>query len=374
MSFERIGNYEIVETIGTGTVGTIYRAVHEETTRSRTERDANPHGREARRVARQLAPLKTLAEDDKRGSVFTRDIDQGELTGLTYSKGLMSVNDRQLDRIGRVRKKADFNRGGGAGSYTRLVSNKRLDVAREASDDPDHYDPSADDSLAPLGVGSIGNAGITLAFDAGKVVDDVEHPLDVFHNDMDSAGRVFGRPRANGRHTGKRSERTLGKMNPSYHGRDEGDPVEDFHPGRAIRGARNGHQRLATIAEEPSGDTDHNEQVWMKPPSLDHVKGVFIQQQLDRPPALERKSAEELDRDHRRREKAEGRLATAKDDLKARRAGMDPREHVREKAKLMTRERKLQEPVPRSRLVDRSARLPVWPCGGCLAGAKVPAP
>jgi len=59
MSFERIGNYEIVETIGTGTVGTIYRAVHEET----------------RQVVAIKVLLPSVSEDENICRRFEREIE-----------------------------------------------------------------------------------------------------------------------------------------------------------------------------------------------------------------------------------------------------------------------------------------------------------
>jgi len=196
--------------------------------RSQYKRRRNPHGWTAQRINRDLEHIRSLTSPENQGSLFTRDIDAGELTGLTYSRRLMSVNERQLDRIGRIRNMKDLNRGGGAGSYTRVISAKRVEAQRRARRNLRNYDPSKDPDLAPLGIGSIGNSGITLALDAAGVAGDVRNPLELFHNNQDSAGRIFGRKLPSGRRVGRGSERILGRMNPAYYRRTNQSPPQTF--------------------------------------------------------------------------------------------------------------------------------------------------
>ncbi|HEU4884324.1 MAG TPA: hypothetical protein VFT45_18860 [Longimicrobium sp.] len=328
---------------------------------SQARRAANPRGQESARLDRALEPMRALTQPGNAGALFTRDIDSGELVGLTHSRRMLSVNERQLDGIGRLRKMGDLNRGGGAGSYTRVISGARVDAAREASADPAGYDPQRDPNLAQLGVGSIGNAGITLALDAAGAAADVRHPLELFHNNQDSAGRLFGRELANGRRVGRGSERILGRMNPSYYKRTAASPpVRPFNENRAVAAAVAGQAQLRDIVEHPSAATDHNEQIWMKPPSLAHVKTVFIQKQLDRPPRLDDKTPEELARDRQKRARAVQAVQTRKEGVRQqfRQGQIAHPEMVRHLAPLMSRERELAKPLPRQKVVDQSARLP----------------
>ncbi|MDQ3742282.1 MAG: hypothetical protein M3389_15220, partial [Actinomycetota bacterium] len=102
---------------------------------SEAARAADPAGEEAQRNRAALAPLKeAITAPENRDSVLTRDIMSGELKGLTMSRRLMSVNERQGDAIGPIRNRKDFYRGGGAGVYTRFVSAQRIDAEREAAD------------------------------------------------------------------------------------------------------------------------------------------------------------------------------------------------------------------------------------------------
>ncbi|WP_141213264.1 hypothetical protein [Janthinobacterium sp. PC23-8] len=328
---------------------------------SEQERGRLPFGRQAIRVNHALMPVKSLMRPENNGTIFTRDIDKGELTGLTHSKRPMSVIERQLDRIGRVRKMADFNRGGGAGTYTRAISGKRVDAERQAKGNPPGYDPRRDPDLAPLGVGSIGNAGITLAFDAARVVQDMRHPLELFHNNQDSAGRIFGRELPTGRKVGRGSERLLGGMNPDYYRRTPSSPApRAFSVERATQEAVRGHRKLQDLVEHPSGNTDHNEQVWIKAPDLRHVKTIFIQKQLDRPPRLERKTPEELEKEHLRRQRGLAAVTAKNQEVlgQYRRGDITHPEMVRERARSMSKERMLRAPVMRDKVVDQSARLP----------------
>jgi hypothetical protein len=329
------------------------------TTSSAQKRHANPSGREAARVEASLAPLKaTLANQDPaiQKSIFTRDIDAGELRGLTFSKRFMPVNERQLDRIGRIRNRADFNRGGGAGVYTRAISGRRLTVAATQSaqnasgkQPAKPYDPASDETLAPLAVGSIGQSGITLALDAPGAVSDVEHPLELFHNQRDSSGRVFG----------GRSERKLGRMNPKYY-KASTDAPEPFSVKRATAAAVKGQSQLSEIFTNPTADTDHNEQIWTTPPSLSRVKAVVIQKQLDRPPKLEKKTGEELSSEVAKRQRQTAKLDEQEADILARfkKGEIDHPQMVRERAKVMSARRKMGTKPEPYKVVDRSARLP----------------
>jgi hypothetical protein len=324
------------------------------TARSAEVRAAKPGGREAQRVAGALAPLRNVMLDPDpniRNSVVTRDVTHTELfEGLTESRRLVSSNERMGERKGPMRNVQDSNRGGAAGSYTRTVSGRRLPVARAAHASPAAYDPRKDATLAPLGVGSIGNAGITLTFDAARAIGDVQHPLELFHNQRDSAGRVFGR----------HSERKLGAMNERYHKADPDAVRQPFSARRAIKAATKGQRELAHTIRHPSEETDHNEQIWTTPPSLHHVNAVVVQKQLDRPPRLERKTTEALERETATRTAKHAALEQQKAELLRRHRANEIThpELVSKRAKLMTAQRKLEGPPERHNVIDQSARLP----------------
>jgi len=127
-----------------------------------------------------------------------------------------------------------------------------------------------------------------------------------------------------------------------------------------VRVAVSGQRELQNIVENPSADTDHNEQIWMRPPSLRHVKTVFIQKQLDRPPRLEKKTRDELTRERDRRQRRLQTLTSQEREIvnQHRRGEITHPEMVRQRARIMSRRRKLTEPIQKHRVIDQSARLP----------------
>lgn len=352
------------------------KAIAQEMQLSREIREGAPHGKEARHVQKLSAPLESILDHSVGKSVFTRDVDFREMQGLLKSERFLSVNERQLNGIGRIRKMADFNRGGAMGTYTRVVSDKRIDQAKTAA---------AYQQLPPLGIGSIGNSGITITLDGKTALSNISHPLELWHNDRDSAGRILGRvaqapSEREGAKVGRSGERYLGQRNPLYYKRDDLErlyPLKALNPDRLARIASESHTHLKDILETPGAHTDHNEQVWLTPPSLAAVKAIFIQKQLDRPPALIAKTPDELIRENERHQskiqQLKERIVLLEQQYRA--GSLTHPEMVAGKAPLMSQSRKLEETPYPYKIVDQSARLPkevrvpsFWKDGNVPAG------
>jgi hypothetical protein len=246
------------------------------------------------RYAQLLAAL--MAEADPK-SVFTRDVDQGELVGQSKSGSTASVVDRVPLGQGRIRTYGDLNRGGGAGSYVRFLSNTR--PAGDAADS------------APLAVGKIGYSGITIIYDAAAVVQENAAPAHLLHNDQDSAGRVFGTSAPDADALARQSalsQRILGAANPNYY---KPVPAADLSDAFILDHAAECLQSL--LRHVTLGQTvqqEHNEQILISGASVASVKAILIHRPPvtpGRPPQLVAIPEEKI---RKAQERADARSAT----------------------------------------------------------------
>lgn len=350
----------------------LFNQITKATQTSRQLREIAPYGHEAKRVRKLGKPIHAIVDHSAGKSVFTRDVDFRELQGLLKSKRLLSANERQLNGFGRIRKFADFNRGGAMGTYTRVVSENRIRQAEHTflalHPEVKHYSSQHDATLAPLGVGSVGNAGITIVIDAKAALREISHPLELWHNDRDSAGRILGRivsaaGEREGAKVGRGSERFIGHRNPLYYKREDVDRHYSLKPlniDKPAKIASRSHQQLQAIMESPRVETDHNEQVWLTPPSLAKVKAVFIQKQLDRPPRLLKKTSEEIrtEKEKNRRKMASIREKISQLTQRRKQGILSPTELILRNAPLLSQLRKCTEPLCSHHIVDQRARLP----------------
>lgn len=216
------------------------------------------------------ALIESLLAEAPPGSVFTRDIDQAELVGQSRFGATMSATYRIPRGIGRIRNAADFNRGGAVGTYVRFLSSRSRNRAAGAAS-----------QSAPLAIGSIGNSGITLVYDALSVVLHNAAPAHFFHNGQDSAGRIFGTaaidPQALRRQS-RISERVLGRANPTYwRAGPPGVPTVPLGDDYILDTARTGLILLTLQVREGQTDREeYNEQVLLDGVPLTAIKAIFI--------------------------------------------------------------------------------------------------
>lgn len=203
-----------------------------------------------------------MAEADPK-SVFTRDVDQGELVGQSRSGSTASVVDRVPLGQGRIRTYGDLNRGGGAGSYVRFLSNTR--PADDAADS------------APLAVGKIGYSGITIIYDATALVRENAAPAHLLHNDQDSAGRVFGTSAPDADALARQSalsQRTLGAANPNYY---KPVPPADLSDAFILDHAADSLRLLLQqVTLGQTAQQEYNEQILISGVSVASVKAILI--------------------------------------------------------------------------------------------------
>jgi|GEM_PF-6253372 len=224
-------------------------------------------------------------------SVFTRDVDQGELSGQPITGGTMNTVSRAAAGIGRIRTKADLNRGGGGASYVRFVADK----ARVPDEDGVRVGSKA------LNVGSIAASGVTMIYDPIAVMQHNSTPAAMAYNKQDSAGRVFGTSAATPeelRRQGKQSERLLGQSNPDYYKREfRPIPVRTLTPEEVIQNAIDGVGEMARQAREGQTDQqEYNEALAFNGASVGHVKSILIHKPAvtkGRPPVMTPISAED---------------------------------------------------------------------------------
>jgi hypothetical protein len=200
-----------------------------------------------------------------RHPVFTRDIDAGELAAQGNRGTTLDVVTRIKEGIGHVRTFKDLNRGGGAGSYVRFISDKK--------DDPENSEF--------LDTGSIAKSGVTIIYDAKSVIKDNSAPGGMVFNQQDSAGRIFGTNRKSEeelKRTSRRSEKILGRANPSYYLRESSPdipliPLRDEHiMNNAIKGMR----IMLDQADKQTAKEEYNEVVLFSNAKICNVKAILI--------------------------------------------------------------------------------------------------
>ena len=201
-------------------------------------------------------------------SVFTRDIDSGELENQPASGGTMSVVERMKRGFGRIRNYKDLNRGGGGGSYVRFVAERKRRVAGEGKSNT-------------LNVGSLASAGVTVLYDAASVVRDNSAPAHMAFNKQDSAGRIFGTSGDTPeelRRNSRLSAEILSEANPDNQHpilRPGGAPAldEDYIMGNAIEGLRE-MTRQASLGQ--SVKEEYNETILFSGAKISSIKAVLI--------------------------------------------------------------------------------------------------
>lgn len=245
------------------------------------------------------------------GSVFTRDIDGGELAGQPVSGGTMSVVERMKRGLGRIRNYKDLNRGGGAGSYVRFVAWNKRPVEGEGPSNP-------------LNVGSLASAGITVLYDAASVVKDNSAPAHLAFNKQDSAGRIFEtdipvldvqiqdqrRQRQIRREVGRKSglsAEILKRGNPDnqvpFTVRDDvPELTEEYIMGNAIRGLA---EMTRQASQGQSAREEYNETILFSGAKISNIKAVLIHRPLAPDggvPVKKEFTKEQKQRQQRRRE------------------------------------------------------------------------
>lgn len=212
-------------------------------------------------------------EAEAGSSVFTRDIDSGELSGQPVSGGTMSVVDRMQRGLGRIRNYKDLNRGGGAGSYVRFVAErKRPAEGGEASN--------------ALNVGSLASAGVTVLYDAKSVVRDNSAPAGLVFNKQDSAGRIFETDAPTPdelRRKGRMSEEILKRENPDnqipYSKKIQ---VPAFSDEYIMENAIQGLAELTRQAGQgQSAKEEYNETILFAGAKISRIKAVLLHMPID---------------------------------------------------------------------------------------------
>lgn len=201
-------------------------------------------------------------------SVFTRDINQGELIGQPKSGGTMPTTERIKRGYGSIRTYKDLNRGGGGGSYVRFVAEKKKDEPGKESN--------------PLNTGSIAiKSGVTIIYDAVSIADDNRAPADMAFNRQDSAGRIFGTAastQAELRRNSRLSRDILAMANPHYPfpvaPRSEIPPLApEYVMENAVTGLRE-MTRQASEGQTPS--EEYNEAILFSGAKLSSIKAILI--------------------------------------------------------------------------------------------------
>lgn len=206
-------------------------------------------------------------EEEAGSSVFTRDIDEGELKGQPVSGGTMSVVERMARGFGRIRNYKDLNRGGGAGTYVRFIAERKQ--------------PSAQASNS-LNAGSIASLGITVLYDAVSIVRDNIHPAHIAFNKQDSAGRIFGTMAdspENLRVKRRESEQVLSKANPNpmrpVRSKAQ-QAVPDLTPDYIMHNALQGLTEMTRQARGQMPEEEYNEAILFSGAKLGSIKAVLI--------------------------------------------------------------------------------------------------
>lgn len=218
-------------------------------------------------------------------SVFTRDIDEGELKGQGVGGSTLDVVTRTKQGIGRIRTWKDLNRGGGAGSYVRFLSDK-----------PRKRESGEESGSKPLNFGSLASLGVTLIYDVKAVVGANSAPAGMAFNKQDSAGRIFGTNADTEdklRQQSGESQRLLGESNPRYYKRAAVDiPEHELSDEAILQNAISGmHEMVRQASEGQTDKEEYNEAVLFTGASVEHVKAILIH----RPPIGKGRPPEKVD-------------------------------------------------------------------------------
>lgn len=206
-------------------------------------------------------------EESAEHSVFTRDIDSNELLGQPTSGGTMSVLERMMRAWGRIRNYRDLNRGGGAGSYVRFISENKL--------------PTEDsESSKTLDVGGLASAGITILYDAIAVVRDNSAPAHLAFNKQDSAGRIFGTDASTWeelRRNSRMSQRLLTEANPDNPFHSPTPHAQSLSFEYIMKNAIRGLEELTRQAREgQSAKEEYNETILFAGAKISNIKAILI--------------------------------------------------------------------------------------------------
>lgn len=238
--------------------------------------------------------LRTL-EGEMGLSVFTRDIDEGELRGQPVSGGTMSVAERMKMGFGRIRNYKDLNRGGGGGSYVRFVAEKKA---------------AGDGESNKLNVGSIASGGVTILYDGVSVVRDNSSPAHIAFNKQDSAGRIFETSADTPqelRQKGRLSQEILARKNPDYtFPFVQRNDVPELTVAYIMENAMRGVKELTRQAKEgQKPKEEYNEAVLFSGAKINSIKAILIHTPVaatGRPPTEVAFKQDQIARQERRAE------------------------------------------------------------------------
>lgn len=210
-------------------------------------------------------------------SIFSRDIDAGELKAQPKSGGTMPTTLRMMHGYGRIRSYKDLNRGGGAGSYVRFISEKKAQDGSESK---------------PLNFGGLAGLGVTILYDSISVLEDNKDPAHIAFNKQDSAGRIFGTDAEDTeilKAMSRFSQTILNEANPNSKRKALLPGEASFTDDYILQNAIMGINEMTKQAGGQNPTQEYNEAILFSGAKLSSIKAILIHSGITgRPPKEEK--------------------------------------------------------------------------------------